>query len=137
MASGGARGYRYPWADSPLEPSFAAYACLADGEPDCSPSDIPAVGSRPDGNARWGHSDLAGSMSEWVLDYQEASLPEMLRTDYVNLEPSANRMRRGGAWSDQRLIDLETGSGQIREPAVRNFDVGIRCARALPPEQPR
>jgi formylglycine-generating enzyme required for sulfatase activity len=30
---------------------------------------LPNVGSRPKGDGRFGHADLAGSVSEWVLDW--------------------------------------------------------------------
>jgi len=67
-ASGGSQHRTYPWGDT-LDHDHAVWGCETDGSPGCVAADIVDVGSRsPLGDGLWGHADLAGSMSEWVLD---------------------------------------------------------------------
>ena len=66
-ASGGDEHRVYPWGDG-IDHDHAVWGCETDGVPGCTSDDIVMVGSRsPLGDGKWGHVDLAGSMSEWVL----------------------------------------------------------------------
>jgi formylglycine-generating enzyme required for sulfatase activity len=136
-ASAGGQARRYPWADTPLDPSFAVYACLGAGQDACTADDRLPVGSRPNGNGRYGHSDLAGSVREWVLDWN-APFPEIVPPDYARVADGTQRMSRGGGWFDRDLGYLETGSRRPPQlPTFRRHDTGVRCARDLPPAPPR
>jgi sulfatase modifying factor 1 len=130
-AAGGAQGRQYAWGNTPLMPSFAVYACLGAGTGTCSIDDILPVGSRPDGNGRFGHSDLVGSMSEWTLDWF-AAYPEAPREDYAKADTGTGRVLRGGAWSSTAAQALRsTDRASHPAPSVRSASSGIRCARDI------
>ena len=75
-AAGGSEQRVYPWSNPPSSTSIdhtrASYECMGDGVSACSSTDFIVVGSRPAGNGRWGHADLAGNVEEWMLDYSGA-----------------------------------------------------------------
>ncbi len=83
-----------------------------------------AVGSHPEGDARWGVHDLSGNVWEWTdtwhcPDYSGARCPKKLH------------VVRGGSWSVGLVPFVRTsfrgGPAQVRG----GDDVGFRCARAL------
>jgi len=125
-ATGGDQQRAYPWSNPAssltIDSSHATYGCM----PNCSITNLPPVGTLPAGDGRWGHSDLAGGVTEWVLD-----LGGPYRTpcmDCANLAPSQERIARGG--------DYEYGTNRLRtsyrdyfSPLARFADIGIRCAR--------
>ena len=87
-----------------------------------------AVGSEsPRGDARFGHSDLAGSMQEPTLDFF-GTYP-MPCFNCVNTDAtSGQRVYRGGGWMSGPAI-LDTGDRQSFAPTYSDATVGIRCAR--------
>ncbi len=129
-AVGGGQGRQFAWGNTGLMPSFAVYGCLFAGTgATCSVDDIPPVGSKPDGRGRFGHSDLAGSVYEWTLDWF-APYPEALRDNYAKTDAGQGRVLRGGGWdstSTQAL--LSTGRLNHPAPTFRSINSGIRCAR--------
>jgi formylglycine-generating enzyme required for sulfatase activity len=128
-AAGGAQGRQYAWGNTPLLPSFAVYQCLGAGTATCSIDDILPVGSRPDGNGRFGHSDLVGSMYEWTLDWY-AAYPEAPRDDYAKTDVGTGRVLRGGAWNSTAAQALRSTDRASRPtPGTRSSSSGIRCAR--------
>ena len=132
-ASGGPEQRRYPWGAAPdITIDDVVFNCAADGQPDCATGDILRAGSRGAGAGRWGHQDLLGSMSEWVLDFYD-HYPDRC-VDCAHLpDDSSFPIRRGGGWRD----DLGYVSAYRREynteyapPGSNRFDeVGVRCAR--------
>lgn len=126
-AIGGAEDREYPWGDTDPTADFAAYNCLGAGTSQCSFDDILAVGSRPNGEGRWGHLDLAGSMEEWALDWRDV-FPEEVDMDYVNLEPALYRVTRGGSWSGGSN-DIQANRRTDESPDDRGTRLGLRCAR--------
>jgi formylglycine-generating enzyme required for sulfatase activity len=119
----------YPWgADLPSE-SLAVYGCLFGGTEACDPEDIAPVGSIPAGDGRYGQSDLAGGVWEWVYDgYQTPYSPQFCDNCASKLQMQ-ERVFRGGSWFNTDA-DLATAS---RTPVAPDYDfgnVGIRCARA-------
>jgi sulfatase modifying factor 1 len=79
-AAGGDEQRAYPWSSSltSLDDMHASYEvgqkCRGDGLDPCEVTDMVQVGTKFKGDGRWGQSDLAGNVSEWVLDWS-ASYP--------------------------------------------------------------
>jgi len=80
--------------------------------------------------------DLAGNLSEWMLDWFNAqdegvwATPGVL-TDPVALEAGrfgARRTVRGGSWRG-RYVELRAAARVGRDPAAPNRSLGFRCAR--------
>jgi sulfatase modifying factor 1 len=131
-AVGGAQARTFAWGNTPLAESFASYNCLAAGTgAACTVDDIPDVGSRPDGDGRFGHSDLVGSLYEWTLDWF-APYPELMRDDYAKTDAGAQRVLRGGAWNSTTTQSLTSVDRSFRSaPGTRSPASGIRCARVV------
>jgi formylglycine-generating enzyme required for sulfatase activity len=80
--------------------------------------------------------DLAGSLSEWTLDWLNAqdegvwSGPGVLE-DPLALAPGregARRTSRGGSWRG-RFVELRAAARVGRDPEAENRSQGFRCAR--------
>jgi formylglycine-generating enzyme required for sulfatase activity len=100
-----------------------------------------AVGSEhPQGDGKWGHRDLAGGVSEWVLDLNNNtwySSGGATCNDCANLNAGASRVVRGGSWGVTDyynglsfVIFLRAADREAAEPADRRSTIGFRCARA-------
>lgn len=98
---GGARVY--PWGDEPPDDKRARFG-PADGSS--------AVGRHPAGASRHGLQDMAGNVSEWTSS---------------NLD-STKILIRGGSWIDGPA-GLRSSFRLGREPTVRDYLVGFRCAK--------
>ena len=130
-ASGGSQHRTYPWGDT-LDHDHAVWGCETDGSPGCVAADIVDVGSRsPLGDGLWGHADLAGSMSEWVLDRFVDPYP-MPCSNCAAVQFGSGRMRRGGAWNEMNPNRLRNGSRESANPSHRLTHMGFRCARSQP-----
>lgn len=131
-ASGGDEHRVYPWGDS-IDHDHAVYGCETDGVPGCTGDDIVAVGSRsPLGDGRWGQTDLAGSMSEWVLDRFQDPYP-MPCSNCAAVTFGSGRMRRGGSWIENNPNRLRNGSRESANPSHSFTHLGFRCARSTSP----
>lgn len=132
-AAGGAQNTAYPWGDTPIPDNLpstanlAVYNCMGDGDTDCSFADILPVGSRPDGDGRFGQSDLAGSMWEWNLDWF-APYPSAAEQNYANLDAGSTRVIRGGDWSSNAETLLAAARYSYGFPTAHFTNVGFRCA---------
>jgi len=111
----------------PATPEQGAFSCLHDGDSSCMESDIPNVGSYPEGEARWGHLDLVGSMTEWTATvYREVYFDDL---DVIGSTASFRaRTVRGGSWLDP-YVHLRAASRDYAEPSLRSYSLGFRCAR--------
>lgn len=130
-AVGGAQGRQFAWGNTPLEESFASYACAFAGArfPSCTADDIPEVGTHPNGDGRFGHADLIGSVYEWTLDWF-APYPELMRDDYAKTDLGTQRVLRGGAWNSTATEDMLARDRSFRAPpGSRSPVTGMRCAR--------
>ena len=124
-AAGGDENRSYPWGDDETEPLPANYV-------DTDNSPLVAVGSHLDGNGRWGHADLAGSLWEWVLDWYADNYywtTESGCRDCANLTAAIYRVTRSGHWG--------SGADRLRAvyrstyaPTTRYHNTGWRCSRA-------
>ncbi len=127
-ASGGNEERLYAWGEQEPDDSTASYQCCGSGScSTCTFSDILAVGSKPLGNGRWGHSDLSGSMSEWVFDAYSATLPYPC-LNCANASISGYRVQRGGGWSGS-APSLRVANRPIAPPATRSDALGARCVK--------
>jgi formylglycine-generating enzyme len=106
-AAGGNEQRAYPWSIPPgsvmsLDGFHASYKeggdCVGDGMAGCAVTDLTAVGTKPLGDGRWGQSDLAGNVFEWVLDWY-GTYPNPCM-DCANLKAGDVRMFRGGDFND-------------------------------------
>lgn len=132
VATGGNEQRAHPWGGLTVDGQHASYFdgtnCVGDGAAGCTVSDLVKVGSKPDGNGRWGHSDLAGNVSEWTLDWIDPYPNPCV--DCANLNFSGDRIIRGGNFG-QSAFYLRTGNRSSFTPEDRNHGVGVRCARAM------
>jgi formylglycine-generating enzyme required for sulfatase activity len=131
-ASGGSEQRLYPWGMDAPDRLLAVYDCTHNqsSSGDCSLSDIGPVGATPGGNGRWGHSDLGGSMWEWLLDLTAPYPPTC--DNCANLTAGTSRMLRGGSWTSTApylRAAARTNGGGMGGAHVR--DSGARCARPL------
>ena len=134
---GDAQGNRlYPWGNTAPNHKLANYydaSCAT-----CPNSPYVPVGSTPDGNARWGHADMAGSMWEWVFDWYSSDFygPTMNPTACSNCanstEPSDTvRSDRGGDWESlySDTSHLRAAARDPSRPDLHYQGLGFRCAR--------
>jgi formylglycine-generating enzyme required for sulfatase activity len=142
-AMGGNQQRAYPWLSptSPLtiDSSYASYApgggsndCTGDGMVGCTVDDIVPVGTRPKGDGRWGHADLAGNLYQWLLDWFGPYAASC--TDCAALTmpggTSPTRVMRGGAFVYDK-DNLRGGARSEGFPTMRNYIHGLRCARPM------
>ena len=149
-AAGGDQQRIYPWSVPPssttISPEYAVYDCTGHGGPAtyddagfllCELEDIPPVGSKsPKGDGRWGHSDLAGSVYEWTLDWVTSLYPLPCNNCAVidgGITDAASdalygRVQRGGGYYDIATA-LDTYEDYYFDPVALADSDGIRCAR--------
>jgi formylglycine-generating enzyme len=130
-ASGGNEQRAYPWSNPPgsltIDCSYANY----DPSSPCVGTVADVGATSPKGDGRWGQSDLAGNVYDWMLDWYAPPYPQNPCTDCANLTPTAtnlDRMIRGGGPFEPATV-LRTGSRIAQSPSVGQ-GTGIRCARA-------
>jgi formylglycine-generating enzyme required for sulfatase activity len=133
-AAGGDEQRAYPWSNPAgslmIDPSHASYGCLGDRTTNCALEDLVNVGTTFLGSGRWGQFDLAGNVSEWLLDFYADYVSPC--TDCANLIPNdRGRARLGGSFANQPSPALRTGYVDLAPPVRRDPNVGFRCARTL------
>lgn len=120
-AIGGEIDWLYPWGNEPIGPAFAV-----NGDDAETPE---VVGSVPDGDGRWGHSDLAGNVYEWSSYNGEGECSTCNCNRFVSTYQNGRLF--GGSYGAQPT-ELE-GRYSKRWPlalGIHHRDSGIRCARA-------
>jgi len=147
-AAGGAENRWYPWSNPAdaevISPQYAAYDCTGhNGGPpmysdggdagqllDCVIADILPVGSRPMGNGRWGHADLAGNMAEWTADWVSQYPHPCDNCEVIEAgvtEAGPERVYRGGGFYYDPA-SLATWYRLADSPDNRDDSYGVRCA---------
>lgn len=132
-AAGGSEQRAYPWSSPAtsltLDASHAAYDCLGDGSQagNCTLADMTVVGSKPNGDGKWGQSDLSGNVAEWTLD--TAGPYPMPCNDCARLDVNYNRDIRGGSYGDGDPSLLRTSWANAFEDVGSSVNNGVRCAR--------
>jgi sulfatase modifying factor 1 len=127
-AAGGDENRVFPWGNDVADPLPANYL-MTEGYPFFD------VGSYPDGNGRWGHADLAGSMWEWVLDWYASdyyTTTESGCSDCANLFAASDRVYRGGAWAGGAAYLRAASRAYFTDSPGRLRGLGWRCARSAP-----
>jgi formylglycine-generating enzyme required for sulfatase activity len=127
-AAGGTEQRTYPWGASPPDRAHALYGCNNVGDAGvCDPGDLVAVGSRsPLGDGRWGHSDLAGSANEWILDTD--IVPPVPCNDCATVTPAgAPRVKRGESFNNNNWLATTARDNDL--PALVDVSQGVRCVR--------
>jgi sulfatase modifying factor 1 len=120
----------YAWSAPPtsttVDATYARYDC-----PSCSVFAVTeAVGVRsPKGDGRWGHADLTGDVSEWLLDFFSSSY-DVPCTNCAHLVPPVDdrRVYRGGSF-DNSEGSLEVSQRDGEPGTILESYVGFRCAR--------
>lgn len=137
-AIGGTDYRRYPWGNVDPEdtPDDSHLVWKAEGPA--------AVGSKPEGRARWGQLDLAGNVAEWMLDewtdnpagdetVDACSMPSDCASNcFKALWPVQYRWAvvRGGSWSSYGTWQVINGKRNAAECTTPSPERGFRCARA-------
>ncbi|MGE5786133.1 MAG: SUMF1/EgtB/PvdO family nonheme iron enzyme [Myxococcales bacterium] len=127
-AAGGDENRLYPWgADSPIP---GVHADFNTGCPTCPPA---RVGQCAAGSGRFGHLDLAGSLSELTMGVGTAAYTDAPCLENCGTTPQRNDLvvQRGGDYSTSlgRVRELRATSRFVLGP-MGFLENGIRCARA-------
>jgi formylglycine-generating enzyme required for sulfatase activity len=125
-AAGGMENRRFPWG-----PDYPSSAVVVDQWFNT----VFPVGSKPAGVGRWGQLDLAGNVSEWVLDWKDDGWyvgGGKTCVDCANLTiPSDQfaqfRVMRGGA--SGRLEEYRAANRARNAPQLGLSFNGVRCTR--------
>jgi formylglycine-generating enzyme required for sulfatase activity len=133
-AAGGDEQRVYPWSSPSgsitLDSTYTSHNCIEDGMATCALTDIVPVGMRPKGDGRWGQSDLAGNVEEWVLDWDKPYASPC--PDCAALTPGDERALRGAGWATDtsHIENLRTGIRHSAPDQEIDIERGFRCARA-------
>lgn len=128
-AAGGSEQRTWTWGEMALSTQLAVYDCTGDGSvpQDCASTDILKVGSKPDGNGKWGQADLTGNLREATLDSFASYLVPCVNC--ANTQVDTDFVSRGGGWKNQSA-GLTTAYRNLDTRTSRYDDAGARCARA-------
>ncbi len=120
-AAGGSEQRAYPWKVPATGPAitseYANYDSLAPV----------AAGTTPQGDGRWGQSDMAGNVAEWALDYFGGGYPTSCE-NCLNTDVATWRVDRGGAYALNDYSALASTRDGFDAVQRRAF-IGFRCAR--------
>lgn len=122
-AAGGDEQRAYPWSSpavaTTIDCTYAKYNV-------CGGPLEPVGDTSPNGNGRWGHADLVGSLWEWTIDEYRNPYTNPCN-DCAELASPSMRVTRGGSFRSD-VLNLRA-SARFYVPAANRFDYGMRCAR--------
>lgn len=117
-AAGGSQERTYPWGSTAPNSTLAVF----------SPASVQKVGSKqPGGNGRFGQSDLAGNLNEWVFDWYDAYSSPC--NDCAKISETSGRVIRGGSWGSTASSLAAASRSLIAPTDPGSTDIGVRCAR--------
>jgi formylglycine-generating enzyme required for sulfatase activity len=132
-AAGGAEQRVHPWGSTAPgdNANLAVQGCYYNGSGDCSDglNHFARVGSVSAGDARWGHSNMAGNVAEWTLDFYESDYPSGTCVDCANHAQSFYKVWRGGS-TFEIGTPLTTPYRGSTDPDAHRISNGVRCVRA-------
>jgi formylglycine-generating enzyme required for sulfatase activity len=127
-AAGGSEQRAYPWSVPPTDVTIDRTRAVFDVH------QAERVGSVPDGRGRYGQLDLAGNVSEWVVDCREnIGSPPLVPCNDCALRTATpvSCGIHGGSWvDDSTSLTLRAAGRRSLEPSRRANITGFRCARA-------
>jgi formylglycine-generating enzyme required for sulfatase activity len=135
LAARGPTGRDFPWGWT-WDGRLCNHGSLSTDETDGSDGFLwlAPVGSFPGGATLLGVHDLAGNVSEWVLDRFDATAFGNTAAGYAprpvtnpRVTTGARAVVRGGSWSTGALWQ-RGASRWFRAPHLRTPDTGFRCA---------
>jgi sulfatase modifying factor 1 len=134
-ASGGSEQRVYPWSNPAISTNIdckhANYKINNPSGTFCvngTTGGTDQVGhTSPMGDGKWGHSDLAGNVWEWALDWYTETYP-IPCNDCANLDIPYQRVIRGGSFNSSPP-NLRAGHRDYFPPDMRYDFIGVRCAR--------
>jgi formylglycine-generating enzyme required for sulfatase activity len=133
-SAGGDEQRFYPWSNPPgdttIDTSYLSYNCISDGSAagDCAATDVMVVGSKPKGNGRWGHADLAGNVLHWTRDWNGGY--QVPCSDCAQLTTTDMwRLLRGGSYSYAASYQTSAFRFGLYFGYYRSSEIGFRCAR--------
>jgi formylglycine-generating enzyme required for sulfatase activity len=123
-ASGGSEQRYYPWSSPGTSTTIDDnYAVFGGGS-------TQNVGSKsPKGDGKWGHSDLAGNVFEWNLDWYVSPYTNPC-SNCADLMSASERVTRGGFFVN--TSGLGSADRYSRAPGRTGNSMGARCARTGP-----
>ena len=121
-AAGGNNEWTYPWGNTPSTDPLPANYSYTDNSPF-----IP-VGKYPAGHGLWGQADLAGSMWEWVFDWDHTYQNPC--NNCANTATTSYRVLRGGSWLHD-ATPLAAAARDGSTPTYRYSADGGRCVRSV------
>ena len=126
-AAGGTDRRAYPWS-SPA--SSLTVDCSYANYQGCGNVINPVGTDSPKGDGKWGHADLAGNVSERLVDWDENNYANPCN-DCAILTPTmtAYRSVRGGRY-DYIESYIRPASDDLDIPENRDTGEGVRCARS-------
>lgn len=129
-AAGGNEQRVYPWGATTPSALQATFNCNgAGGDGTCVAADLLTVGAlSPAGDGKFGHTDLAGGMYEWLLDKYIATYAITNCTNCADLVSGASRVIRGGDWKSN-TTPLANTARAVAGPLFRQDNIAGRCAR--------
>lgn len=131
-AAGGSQQRQYPWSapasSTTIDCSYANYYGAAGGDYCVLPGTgaTSVVGSfSPKGDGRFGQADLAGNLSEWVLDEHAAYVASCTNCAQLAGQTFFRSIRGGGFMTDSSYERTSFRNSN----ALRDYGIGVRCAR--------
>ncbi len=122
-AASGPENFTWPWGNT-FDPALSA----------ASASDIQPVFSYPEGASYFGILNMAGNVTEWVVDvYDPSFYANSPAENPVNLaDGPAEHVHRGGSFSNTNGEFYTTSRRYWHPNTYADVDIGFRCAADLP-----